>query len=439
MNRLFLSFLTLITLGTTTQAQLENTNNKLKLNIISKSLLDSTISNTSKTIYTYDIKGNETTEITFKLNNNVWKKDILIEYTYDSLNRNIKSIRSEEWNETSKKWLILFIQEKSFDSNNNLIQNIMSTNANTYKQKINYTYDIKGNPLEILGYYYDFSNSIWTLTDKFEYKYIKDNTDRIIEIDEEQWTNSLNSYSKTIKSTNYGKNGLIIKYTESSSTNIFETTYDSLGLKIEEVYTYLLDKNYSFKSSYEYDEKQRIIIRKGYKLKPDINNIDQWTNVHNTEYLFNDKDQCEETLQYDIGYQTSSTINTSNIKQVNSYDDEGNCIKNIFFNWSPDLKKWVETTEKVEYFYSTHQLTGVEKIADNESHISVYPNPASQSFSIKTEGNTMVDIYNISGILVWKQNISGSEPISVSNLAKGLYIVKIKTEQSVHSEQLIVE
>ena len=69
----------------------------------------------------------------------------------------------------------------------------------------------------------------------------------------------------------------------------------------------------------------------------------------------------------------------------------------------------------------------------------LYPNPATDQFSITSEfsKNSMVEIYDIQGKQVF--NIKTEEHINISNLSKGVYIVKLIDSGSVLINKLIKE
>ena len=69
----------------------------------------------------------------------------------------------------------------------------------------------------------------------------------------------------------------------------------------------------------------------------------------------------------------------------------------------------------------------------------IYPNPATSSFSINTQSLTKVQIYKENGTLVLSKQVNGKESISTNNLTKGMYVVKIITDNAVTTKTLIVE
>ena len=73
---------------------------------------------------------------------------------------------------------------------------------------------------------------------------------------------------------------------------------------------------------------------------------------------------------------------------------------------------------------------------------NVYPIPSSYNVTIQTLlGSTenSFELYNISGMLVDKQNFNQSTDIDLSTLAKGTYVLKIHNSQGYINKKIIVE
>lgn len=68
----------------------------------------------------------------------------------------------------------------------------------------------------------------------------------------------------------------------------------------------------------------------------------------------------------------------------------------------------------------------------------LYPNPTSGLFCVNTEGVSNISIYDINGKLLLQKDIYEEENISLGDISKGLYIVKIKNENSVFTDELII-
>lgn len=94
------------------------------------------------------------------------------------------------------------------------------------------------------------------------------------------------------------------------------------------------------------------------------------------------------------------------------------------------------------------QITGVETPAQPDAQISLYPNPATDMAyaSVQMEGSQEVSmtITDITGKVVAQRNygtLSGAQlfPISTTEFAKGVYMVEIRTGETVTTTKLIVQ
>lgn len=62
---------------------------------------------------------------------------------------------------------------------------------------------------------------------------------------------------------------------------------------------------------------------------------------------------------------------------------------------------------------------------DNETRITIYPNPSTRIFNIVSQQNISVEIYDLLGKLVYSQSlVSGTNSIDISNFNAGVYLLK---------------
>ncbi len=69
------------------------------------------------------------------------------------------------------------------------------------------------------------------------------------------------------------------------------------------------------------------------------------------------------------------------------------------------------------------------------SKVSVYPNPAKETLNINAKNITAVEVYNLVGQKV--QSAKAASQINVSNLAKGVYLVKVTAEGKTQTVKFI--
>jgi len=75
--------------------------------------------------------------------------------------------------------------------------------------------------------------------------------------------------------------------------------------------------------------------------------------------------------------------------------------------------------------------TGANDISlGSDTKISVYPNPANDLIYIKNASETtyFVAIYRIDGVLISQKQISSNQPINISDLTSGLYLIRIENQ-----------
>lgn len=81
--------------------------------------------------------------------------------------------------------------------------------------------------------------------------------------------------------------------------------------------------------------------------------------------------------------------------------------------------------------------TGLNEIAAGE--ISVYPNPASTVVNVANAEGAQVSVFDMSGRMVSNiESASANEMINVSNLSKGMYIVRIVDGQNVTTKKISI-
>ena len=75
----------------------------------------------------------------------------------------------------------------------------------------------------------------------------------------------------------------------------------------------------------------------------------------------------------------------------------------------------------------------------DKTQFSIYPNPVTNQLHVASEQAKIerVEIYNLNGKQVLNINFQNNQPIDVSSLTKGLYLVKVKTESGSLTKKLI--
>lgn len=122
-----------------------------------------------------------------------------------------------------------------------------------------------------------------------------------------------------------------------------------------------------------------------------------------------------------------------------THDKNGNPDTEMTYRWDTIADNWANAIKKT-YYYSEYNPTIVPGIPGKT--IVVYPNPAKDFIVFDVSNNletVIVEIFDIQGKKVLEQEISGHMKISVSNLAKGLYMYKLKQKGTIYKGKLLIE
>jgi hypothetical protein len=97
----------------------------------------------------------------------------------------------------------------------------------------------------------------------------------------------------------------------------------------------------------------------------------------------------------------------------------------------------VKLTEESEY---PSEFIDYDEVKNSESEIFLFPNPANNEINISNVNspNALILIYNLQGKLEIKLQTNGL-PIDISNLKKGIYLVKLIDDHKILINRLIKE
>jgi hypothetical protein len=101
------------------------------------------------------------------------------------------------------------------------------------------------------------------------------------------------------------------------------------------------------------------------------------------------------------------------------------------------------TVAQARYRDSARTIVGMPEYNNNEL-VSIYPNPVSEQLflSVPVTGNTLIEVYNISGVLVETEVIEagrGASTVKTSGLATGVYTIRISGKDYVRFLKFIKE
>ena len=86
------------------------------------------------------------------------------------------------------------------------------------------------------------------------------------------------------------------------------------------------------------------------------------------------------------------------------------------------------------------ELTGIRELNNKESNIDVYPNPAINNLTIESLQKSTIEILNIQGQTIIRQQSQQSKTdIDISGLAKGVYILRLCSNDKTEVTRIVKE
>jgi hypothetical protein len=161
----------------------------------------------------------------------------------------------------------------------------------------------------------------------------------------------------------------------------------------------------------------------------------KWVAAYKREYTFDAKGNIILIVNYQWDVNTSNWVGS--YKQENTYDANGNETLYIYYHLDKTTSKLVGDYN-ITYYYSEHNF--IPKTP--ETHINVYPNPASEYivFDVTNISDyATVEIFDNQGKKVLEQKLPVTGQIFISKLSKGLYLYRINNDGTIYKGKIIVE
>ena len=169
--------------------------------------------------------------------------------------------------------------------------------------------------------------------------------------------------------------------------------------------------------------------------------------IGNSTTLVSEKAFLDTTKTYYLEFTLKSSDLSFRFVEVGMTDTITiNATDNLLTGNNVNLSAYYYLPNRSVYFddfkiESYSNSTGIDNIEKN-SH-SIFPNPASDIFSLNIDkGNTdlILNIYNINGSLVKSEILKqNQQQISIGNLRNGIYMVEIKSKEWTEKQKLIIE
>jgi len=162
---------------------------------------------------------------------------------------------------------------------------------------------------------------------------------------------------------------------------------------------------------------------------------DEWKPIHEVNYYYNSDEYIDSTIS----------------KYFNTFDTTYFSLENDYFNYNSDntITSAVHFSKQLDneltktyaiYFYNSPFVTPDAINEYNSLTIIIYPNPAHDILSIKSDEKLKsYRIYNISGQLLISQTVNNTNEININinALQPGVYILKTGSNSSININRFI--
>jgi len=116
---------------------------------------------------------------------------------------------------------------------------------------------------------------------------------------------------------------------------------------------------------------------------------------------------------------------------------------NYIYTWQINRNPFIDYPDLADYIWGTHTgepwFAALATSTFDSRQIVVYPNPAHDYFMLSgIRGEGQLEIYNVSGAKLFSQSFIGETRIDV-NLASGMYVAKITSDNKTTMRKLLVQ
>jgi len=345
-------------------------------------------------------------------------------HIYDQFLRD--TLTTELWWDTElTQWYIWNKIQKSYNTNDSLIQYVYSGWGNT--------------PYQIVPLY--------KINLEFENEFRSRSTVYVFDLNTSQWTNS---HSEVYEYNNMGdltlQNSFIwdVYLNQWNPSTTEKTSFDASGKKInyirkewninEEDWTDELKINYS------YNENKKPVVETYYEW----NQIKQlWIPYTKITYDYEGNTVVKKLYNAKLWNGIFPPFIGAHAWEIFSideytYNEYEELIIHVSHGWTGDEFVW--NIFKKSYFYSTHQSTPVNNWSAEK--ITIYPNPASNFIFISVPENLGAiefEVFNLKGSKVLHQTITETCQININGLVQGLYLYRLGNKDSFKIGKIIIK
>lgn len=385
------------------------------------------------------------------VNNDVYKTDSIFDWDTNNSVWKYTGKTVYHYNQFDEYSAVYYYDSSSFLSfkyeydyyNDSLVSNILLTQfwkdyydpsiINSFFNKYEYTYD-NNNRLILYSTKStdDTLSNNWDLYQKTEVQYSQLNTiwTRLLKDNQNNWYNYYQWRYEYDNRTN------LIKYTE--------LLYDTLTPWVNQ---------YQVEQSFDYNDS--IISQAAYDSYDKSNNrwignekffatydadgnhlttyhylwdtvSSDWTGLYKDQYF------------YDYSFQLNDLLYPDGFMNYFKSTNQLKLIENHESFWDKSLNDWVYT-RKWDFYYTSFQYASIKDEVKDYNTVSVYPNPSGDFilFETKSQIESILEIHNSIGEIVYKGVLVNKAKIDLSTLENGVYIYKIKTHNRINQGKIL--
>lgn len=364
-------------------------------------------------------------------NNGSWEKSYGINYEYDTDN-NLTTETDLNWNAVGSVWEIAGKITYSYTTNNKVTQEIIqewnsTTNAFENRGKTSYTYT-NGQVTEII--YYEWTSPNWVFKDKTVISYNANNL-----------PNGALSY--LWNGTQWVNDG---RYTTTFNAN--QKVTEDLGEK-------WINLNWSndYKTLYTYNSDNKLITVRyaSWDMSDPFNN--RWAENERNDYeLDTNGNRTKTTTSYggsidkrEYNYDTSSLMASfanpfKDKSGIDYFAEDYPYVNKVLgyneFRYNTQTISF-EQNGRTTYNYNSAITLSTKTNEIDSKKIAIYPNPTNATITVSEYINNL-EVFDIAGKKV-KAFPTPSTSFDVSNLKKGVYFLKGKTQEGKSINEKLVK
>lgn len=353
----------------------------------------------SKTLYYFDNKGNDTmtysTSWSEEQNNWIYYQKYI--ETYDNQNRRT-SYTQHNMDQASGNWIRVWRRDYTYDASNRplsiVYQDSMGASLKySYKEEFEYTSIVNNK------YQYNWSNNQWRLTAK----------------EESLLDNNGDAYRVTTYYLKYGTEANPEWDNSSKYEHTYNSTHDRTG-----TYSYNWQPKTWLGNDYQWIPTSYVIFT-----NDAFHNLIDWENKawNKTKEVYESQYKVERSYNTAVSYQNLLIPRSFSNDNLPSVDFRYMLQEDRFLGYVNGTWKLYAPNK---YYYSPMILTGIETLA-NISQKRAYPNPMCDVLYVDGKAE-LIDLWG-------NKMIEGEDLLEVSQLSKGVYIVKTSSG----AEKLIKE